>query len=1004
MFSNFASIFSTLLLFTSFVYCDEPENSTQNDEDGLGYRLPETVIPTSYELKIIPNLKDNFDFEGDVTINVKAITNTNEVFLHCHELSLRAISISNETEKINQDGYEFIPDRQFLKLKLKNELQKNNEYIIRIWFKSPLRDEPVGFYREKYKHGKEIKWLATTQLEPIYARTVFPCFDEPHFKTPFSIHIARSENHMTLANMPYIMSKGPEPKIQNRTWDMFESKQSISTFQVAFTVTEYFFKPDVDTGVLLGTPNRGSKNIFEILTKSKIILKELESYTQMNFTKENMHMVAISDFLVGALDNSGLSTIKEPMTILSRSKTSTLSKEVTELAAVHEFAHQWFGDYVTPIWWKYMWLKEAFATFMEYKILNTIEPKWKMKELFITDIVQQALLQDKYSHPMSANIQTPAEIINAFDFVMYQKGASVLKMLEFMITPSTFKKGVQRYLKRGVNKTLVTPDDLWEVMEEQVQEDKIKLPTNVREIMKPWTEQASYPLITVTIENFDVLIKQEPYNDYPGYNESWIVPITYAIPTDDLTVKTPMEWLNPDEQLVLDKAVEAGQWIIVNLGQFGYYRVNYDYNNWQALTDQLLSDHNAIDPVLRAKLIDDALNLAMDKKLNYNTALSLLDYFPKEKHYLPQISVLYNLKNLFIRFEQTSIETWLKIFISKLIDKLYHSLGTRNGLFDTHITKRIRKDVVYLACKIDIKKCLTSTSALFHKNYKRLEKIDENLKPAVFCTAFEQLREDFVFHHLLMFYNDTNSALDREIIVNSFACIRNSTLIQAILARNITILRKRDIQKANDIVLRSGKNPLAITEYIRSVLSGISGNIIPKNIENDLKYIIRSIKIVNVEQLRALNNLLHEVRELERFHTIMNELANRSNNATVFIRETERAALEVNETIHEKFFASQNESGKFGFLLHPIKYFRDSHKIRNGLIKINNIRHSVQKYIVGKFKNATECISGIFRFSNPESEFYPLNEHDPSTQIRSNNDFMLSNSSLSNQKNLASLV
>lgn len=91
---------------------------------------------------------------------------------------------------------------------------------------------------------------------------------------------------------------------------MFESKQSISTFQVAFTVTEYFFKPDVDTGIMLGTPNRGNKNIFEILTKSKIILKELESYTQMNFTKESMHMVAISDFLVGALENSGLSTIK----------------------------------------------------------------------------------------------------------------------------------------------------------------------------------------------------------------------------------------------------------------------------------------------------------------------------------------------------------------------------------------------------------------------------------------------------------------------------------------------------------------------------------------------------------------------------------------------------------------------------------------------------------------------------------------------------------------------
>lgn len=156
MFSIFTSLF-TISLLISFVNCDGDNNSTQNDENELGYRLPETVIPISYELKIIPNLKDTFDFEGDVTINVRAAVNTNEVILHCHELTLGPISVSNETEKINHDAYKLIPDRQFLKLKLKNELQKNCDYTIRIWFKSPLRDEPFGFYKEKYKHGKDIK-------------------------------------------------------------------------------------------------------------------------------------------------------------------------------------------------------------------------------------------------------------------------------------------------------------------------------------------------------------------------------------------------------------------------------------------------------------------------------------------------------------------------------------------------------------------------------------------------------------------------------------------------------------------------------------------------------------------------------------------------------------------------------------------------------------------------------------------------------------------------------
>ena len=38
----------------------------------------------------------------------------------------------------------------------------------------------------------------------------------------------------------------------------------------------------------------------------------------------------------------------------------------------------------------------------------------------------------------------------------------------------------------------------------------------------------------------------------------------------------------------------ADDWVVANTRQKGYYRVNYDLNNWRAIQRQLLKDHTVL--------------------------------------------------------------------------------------------------------------------------------------------------------------------------------------------------------------------------------------------------------------------------------------------------------------------------------------------------------------------------------------------------------------------------
>jgi aminopeptidase N len=88
-------------------------------------------------------------------------------------------------------------------------------------------------------------------------------------------------------------------------------------------------------------------------------------------------------------------------------------------------------------------------------------------------------------------------------------------------------------------------------------------------------------------------------------------------------------------EIDLPSGLDNNAWILANVKHAGFYRVNYDSNNWNLLIEQLNIDHKVIDSTSRAQLIDDSFNLGRAEKLDQLFYLKVLSYLDKETDPLP---------------------------------------------------------------------------------------------------------------------------------------------------------------------------------------------------------------------------------------------------------------------------------------------------------------------------------------------------------------------------------
>lgn len=100
----------------------------------------------------------------------------------------------------------------------------------------------------------------------------------------------------------------------------------------------------------------------------------------------------------------------------------------------------------------------------------------------------------------------------------------------------------------------------------------------------------------------------------------------------------------------------------MNSIDLGFYRVNYDEHNWNALINQLAHNHTAIHVLNRAQLINDAFKFATIGKENFTLPLRLSEYLIKENDIIPWYTAKREFERLLIIMRAYPTFDYFKVY------------------------------------------------------------------------------------------------------------------------------------------------------------------------------------------------------------------------------------------------------------------------------------------------------------------------------------------------------
>jgi Aminopeptidase N len=534
-------------------------------------RLGDAVKPQAYRLDLTVD-PAAARFSGKVQIDVTLDAPRTSIDLHGRGLSVtRAVAlvagktVAGEWRQADAFGAARLTFSEALPA---------GAATLEIEYDAPFSDGPSGMFHVEVEGA----WYSWTQFQSIDARAAFPSFDQPDFKTPFTVTLRTPPGLMAVSNAP---EQGAPAMEGGLAVHRFAPTLPLPTYLIAMMVGPF----DSQEGeapanavrseplpVRIVSTRQNAGRLAFAMEGTKQIVSLLEGYFGEPFPFPKLDQIT-TPILPGAMENAGADLYRDDILVLDGLSPVAQQRDFGTIVG-HELGHQWFGDLVTPEWWEDLWLNESFANWIGYRVGDAWRPDLGIMGDAL-DTGYQAMATDALmaGRPIRQSIDASSQIDSAFDSITYGKGGHVIGMIAAWLGDDKFRDGVRRYIAAH-RFAGATSEDFFAALADVAGDPRL-VPS-----MRSFVEQQGVPLLAVKQNGDAVSITQLRYTTagVATPDAMWTIPIC-------LRRGTVRRCFIMDHRSQSFTIGGEGP-VFPNAGGTGYYRFELGAGHWRQLLEQ----------------------------------------------------------------------------------------------------------------------------------------------------------------------------------------------------------------------------------------------------------------------------------------------------------------------------------------------------------------------------------------------------------------------------------